>query len=361
MSTLYIGYARLLCQCLTRAGINVTSLFGRAQVEALWRLPGWARMPVAAWHEMVDCAQCELPATDVALEMAAFITPMDMGSVGFMAMACGDLLESAQAFARFFPLLNDAYALSVAMEDGRLTTRMVPLHAQRSHHLERLTLGALCWHSRWLARRMDLCFDVCLPSPSPGERRVRQFAETFGGDLRFDAEVAALRCPEGAGRLTVSRDGAGVRALLGSQLSADMADLETASAGLLMDVERAVVAMLAQGEVRIEEVAAALGMSVRTLQHRLQAQGLAFRAVLDRIRRGQALALIAQGEVALVDVATILGFSSQSSFARAFQRWTRTSPGAYRNRCLRSRAEGGRSACERATSPTMDQGVNRND
>ncbi|MGC4059815.1 MAG: AraC family transcriptional regulator [Aquabacterium sp.] len=50
----------------------------------------------------------------------------------------------------------------------------------------------------------------------------------------------------------------------------------------------------------------------------------------DRVRHALALGYLGDKSVPLTDVADMLGFSSQSSFIRAFKRWTNVSPGEYR-------------------------------
>jgi AraC-like DNA-binding protein len=78
-------------------------------------------------------------------------------------------------------------------------------------------------------------------------------------------------------------------------------------------------------------VAAMLGMTVRTLQRRLVAEGDSFRAAMDDARRERALALMRAGE-GTKRIADRTGFAEVRSFYRAFHRWTGFSPEAYRCR-----------------------------
>jgi AraC-like DNA-binding protein len=52
--------------------------------------------------------------------------------------------------------------------------------------------------------------------------------------------------------------------------------------------------------------------------------------VLDEVRRDLALRYLGDPALTLADVAYMLGFSDQTTFHRAFVRWTGRPPGSYR-------------------------------
>ena len=79
-----------------------------------------------------------------------------------------------------------------------------------------------------------------------------------------------------------------------------------------------------------ESVARSLNMSVRTLQRKLVDDGTTFRAVSDAVRWQLAEDYLNDPKVSIAEVAFLLGFSDQSSFNRAFRRWTGKSPGRWR-------------------------------
>lgn len=80
------------------------------------------------------------------------------------------------------------------------------------------------------------------------------------------------------------------------------------------------------GDARsLARAAAALGMSSRTLQRRLQQEGTTFRAVLDAIGLERAR-LLQSGVTTARALAASLGFSEAAAFHRAFKRWTGTTP-----------------------------------
>lgn len=105
---------------------------------------------------------------------------------------------------------------------------------------------------------------------------------------------------------------------------------EEASARSFVLRVRAAVAHLGFARSGISAaVAREAGVSLRTLQRRLQAMSCSVSKLRNEVFREIAEKML--GEGAPVDeVVARLGFSSRSSFHRAFRRWTGTTPGAFR-------------------------------
>ncbi|GGP79414.1 AraC family transcriptional regulator [Streptomyces melanogenes] len=80
----------------------------------------------------------------------------------------------------------------------------------------------------------------------------------------------------------------------------------------------------------LDETAARLALSPATLRRRLQHEGTSFQQLKDAVRRDAAIAGLAEGREPIAELAARLGFSEDTSFHRAFRRWTGTTPGAYR-------------------------------
>ncbi|MCY1450977.1 HTH-type transcriptional regulator VirS [compost metagenome] len=90
--------------------------------------------------------------------------------------------------------------------------------------------------------------------------------------------------------------------------------------------------LLPQGEPKREVVASSMHLSQRTLQRRLQEEGVSFQQLLDDTRRELAEQYLAQPNLTLLEIAYLLGFADPSNFFRAFRRWFDSTPGEYRAR-----------------------------
>jgi AraC-like DNA-binding protein len=95
-------------------------------------------------------------------------------------------------------------------------------------------------------------------------------------------------------------------------------------------VEALIDRQLAAGGCNIALVASQMGLHKRTLQRRLEDQGLHFEDIIDGLRRDRANALLPHEAIPLTQVGELLGYSEQSSFNRACHRWFGRTPQAVR-------------------------------
>ena len=119
---------------------------------------------------------------------------------------------------------------------------------------------------------------------------------------------------------------------LPSSASPELQDPEKPSPGTTI-ADRLILCLesyLPQGHPNIRLAADLANMSVRGLQRRLAASGTTHELIVDTVRCRTALRLLAAGETNLSEIAHTLGYSEQSSFNRAFLRWTGKSPNTWR-------------------------------
>jgi AraC-like DNA-binding protein len=95
-------------------------------------------------------------------------------------------------------------------------------------------------------------------------------------------------------------------------------------------LQQLVQALLPYGCADITLVAAAAGLSVRTLQRHLAEAGLTYSKLVAQVRFNRAVALLQQPDVKLIEIATELGYTDPANFTRAFKRWAGLSPREYR-------------------------------
>lgn len=88
---------------------------------------------------------------------------------------------------------------------------------------------------------------------------------------------------------------------------------------------------LPAGRTTLDEVAARLEISGRTLQRRLSHIGSSFQPLLDEVRLELADHYLGTGRTPVEDIAFLVGYANAPSFFRAFQAWTNMTPEAYRD------------------------------
>jgi AraC-like DNA-binding protein len=98
-------------------------------------------------------------------------------------------------------------------------------------------------------------------------------------------------------------------------------------------------------------------MSPRTLQRRLAGERTSYQALVREVREDLARAYLAESRLAISEIAFVLSFSDVSTFHRAFRRWTRQTPLAYRRRAgtARGAARNGRGGAHGQDSGVLGQ------
>lgn len=99
---------------------------------------------------------------------------------------------------------------------------------------------------------------------------------------------------------------------------------------LVEQTRRILQRRIADPEFGIPETAAALGMSVRTLQSGLRNAGTNLSDTRQDIRRMLATEWLQTTDMKIAEIAASLGYTSSSNFTRAFRAWTGQSPGEFR-------------------------------
>ena len=176
--------------------------------------------------------------------------------------------------------------------------------------------------------------EIGLPYPEPEPAIRVAHAQVFGPAVvygvpaaygRFDAALLDRPVPNADGSMlkVLQRH---ADELLAARLR------ETSEPRIVSDVRREVAAQLANDRARVDDVAAALALSTRTLQRKLAEAGTNFQAVHDAARQALAEELLRDSRLNLTDVAFMLGYREQSSFNRACRDWFGNTPARTRER-----------------------------
>lgn len=114
------------------------------------------------------------------------------------------------------------------------------------------------------------------------------------------------------------------------ELRQRLADLD-ASVTTARRVHAALLEGLPSGLVTMEAIAKKLGVSKRTLQRRIEAEGTSYQQVLQETREALARHYLERTALPTAEISFLLGFDEPNSFYRAFRTWTGTTPDAVRH------------------------------
>ena len=96
---------------------------------------------------------------------------------------------------------------------------------------------------------------------------------------------------------------------------------------------RSTMAGLLEGNrITLEKVAASNNMTSRQLRYQLRLAGKTFKEILDDLKHELATRLLIKTNESINEIIYLTGFSEPSTFYRAFDRWEKMTPIAYRNK-----------------------------
>jgi AraC-like DNA-binding protein len=330
----HVVLCRAVLGYLQQQGADPSALY---PAETLHRLQDTtASVPLDEWHALLDRAEAHLGDTDVALKAADFVEPWQGGVFGFALMTSPSISAVGDVLVRCQRLLTDAYQVRAHVDEQRFELRLEPSTDVASPRLAQLLVGTWASRARWLTGIATLRFDASFMGPAP--HSLAACERSFGGRVAFEQPFTAMWGSAEYLALPVMQRDAHVNGLLCQQAAAEAQRLGGGSTDLLRRLRRQMHVRLGCGGLSLEELAADLDIAPRTLQVRLEAQGLTYRCVLDRVRESRARQYLAEERLSLTEIALATGFANQSAFQHAFKRWTGLTPGQWRRQCAETRS-----------------------
>lgn len=290
-----------------------------------------ARLTEAECAGLFDRAAELLRDDALGLHVGETIRPGHYGVLGYVAMNCGTLGEALSRLNRYQALVLDIGPMGVQMKAGEVRLSWNPDSERPFRQLAEFNLAGLVTFARWISGRASaprrLEFNYAAPANLSEHQRI------FGCELVFDQPHYAIVLPDDWLRQPLIQPDPAMRELMLRLAEKQMLGLSRGDDALAKT--RSLIAKhLSEGELTLEQLAAQLDMSARTLQRKLKDAGLGYTQLVDSVRQELAERYLADPKLDLNDLAFLLGFSEQSAFQRAFKRWMGESPGAYRRRLV---------------------------
>lgn len=247
--------------------------------------------------------------------------------VEYLAGASATVGEAIQRLARFIGIIARQVSLKT-VEDahgGRLLPTMPAGGAVPALYVD-FTFAAVLGRMRHFRPSFTIA-RVDLRQTRPAD--AAPYADLFGLDVRFGAAVDQLCIARDEWDAALPTHDPSLAQVLETHARIRLERVGRTPAALGAEVRDALIRSLPNGAC-IDDVARALHVSVRTLQRRLSDAGSSYREALDAVRSDLARQYLLDQRVAIAEVALLLGFADQSSFHRAFERWTGAAPGRWR-------------------------------
>jgi len=309
-----VHYAQAILQAAERLALPLPAELRQLGQEA--RIP-LARQD-ALWEAFCDAAQD--PLIGLRLGNALQVGHLDM--VGALLMSCETLGEALEALLEYYPIVGEGGEFVPRDEGGQLCLAYQPHYQTRREERVEAVLGSLVHLSHWITgdriQPLELRFEHAARADEA------RYIELLGCPLQFAAGENGLLFDRADLAVPLIQANAPMREHLRGLANSLLERLGQQS--LAVRVQQQLRAQPRWGKERIAEQ---LELSGRHLNRKLAEEGTSFKLLRDQVLYQMAEQLL-RDSPRLAEVAERLGFSDESAFAKAFRRWSGTTPGQFR-------------------------------
>ncbi len=326
--TVLSSWTQVLVAALNEWGLDVDPLLVAAGIDPASVSEPGRRFPLEATTRLWQIAVEETREESLGLWVSKFSNHTTFHALGYAFMASRSLRDAMERVVRFNATVSDVAEVSFMHRDGTsvLSWYLQPGTQQPATEAMEAVIAAILRACRRLKGAQFSPERVRLTRPEPGNPQ--PFYDFFRCPLEFnhpgyelEFRTAELEQPLAGGNEELARSNDKV-------VENYLARLEIGSVATRL---RTLLATELPSGVRShDDYAGILGMSGRSLQRKLSAEGTSFNQVLSETRCDLARSYLSEPVgPSLAEVAFLLGFSDSSSFSRAFHRWTGVSPSAF--------------------------------
>ncbi len=344
--------SRLAYERGRQEGIDVSSLLQKSGLTARAIENKEAQLAVRNQIKFLELVANAIHDRILGFHLAYAYDPREIGLLYYVAASAETLLESLLRAERYSAVVNDGITLTV--QKGPL------LHA-------RFQYSGIARHTDthqiefWMASLIRICRKltdrdlkpIYVRIMRPRTEEIREIEKLIDSEIEMGADVDEIVFPADSWDYPILTADPYLNRLCVHCAEEVLVRLRTKASPLKVRVENAIAALLPHRQMRLDEVAAKLGMSSKTLARRLASEGYSFGEILSGLRSALAHRYLADRGLQISEIAWLLGYSEIGAFTRAFQRWTGTNPRA-------ARAKQQRSGSRARLAQKSDAGIGKN-
>ncbi|WP_374528184.1 AraC family transcriptional regulator [Novosphingobium sp.] len=272
-------------------------------------------IPARAAIRLLERSAAVTGCMTLGLRMAEGRALANLGATSLLIAHQPTLRHALTALREFRARINSTLVLHVEEIDDDAILRedfalRLPEPSRQSSDLALGVLMRLCsevLEPGWAPRL------VCFSHQGPPAADLPIFARVFRCPVQFDSELnglilrqADLDRPNQRADDQLARH---ARSLLDTVMS-------PAERTAIQDVDQLIRLLMPAGRASIQNCAASMGVTVRTLQRMLDADGTSFSVLLNEARMQLATQYLANPRMRITDIAEMLGYSSIGAFSR---------------------------------------------
>lgn len=308
------GYQRVA----DRLGLNTKLLLRAAGVTPALLADPEQFVPAPPLVDMLDESARQAGCATFGLRMAMERTLSDMGLVSVLLALQPNFGALLETVARYRNSIVPIVGLR-AERHGEIAVVHLDLNLPTEKprwQVDDLLVGAFVGMGRALLGQdwHPECTFFCHAEPAPADRPL--YATLFGSDLQFNADFNGFTLK--LSDLQRSRESADPGLAVHATTLIDHV-IRPSEQTLAQRVEEAISFLLGSSRATVEDAAHVLGLHPRTLQRRLEKEGVTFRHLVHDTRLRLASRFLANPGLSIAQVSDALGYSSSGAFSRWYR------------------------------------------
>jgi len=287
-----------------------------------------ARIPIATYLQIQDEAALFLQDPYFGLHVGEFAEAGSWSILGYMMMNCKNVGEAFEKSVRYARIIGNLIEVKMERQprESKLIFFTAPHAPEMSRHCFDTSFSTtICMMRNFTGldmRPLDVSFIYAEPKSRSEYDRIFQCPIRFGQrENSFTVDTDIFDTP-----------------ILMANLGL-LEHFEKYARDLLAEfdrrneytraVTRIIIVRLDDEALSIEKVAREMSIGVRTLQKRLEEEGVVFSDLLRDVRHSLAKKYLREN-YSVEQITYLLGFSEPSAFRRAFKKWSGVTPKEYR-------------------------------
>ncbi|MGY8828057.1 MAG: AraC family transcriptional regulator [Pseudomonadales bacterium] len=332
-SSVSVAYLQGLLDYLARQGVDSAELLERVQLSPQILAQRDQRISASTYLELLGHGVRLTGDEQLGLHLGEAVRPGYYGVLGYLIMSCATLADALHRQARYAALVGNLGQVDLADEPPRpglepqVAHSWQPLLPQQKRQLSEETLAGWVTFGHWISGLDIPPTEVRFQHSAPVD--TSEYQRIFRCPVLFDQADNALVFPKRLLATPLGQADAQVRLMLDAYADRLLGEIQQGHS--VLDRARLELSrQLPEVGADLQQIAARLALSPRTLQRRLREAGLSFNQLVDETRQQLVLHYLRDPALELAEIAFLVGFSEPGSLARAFRRWTGQSPGEYR-------------------------------
>lgn len=336
-SSVSVAYLQGLLDHLERQGFDSSTLLARVHLTPQILSQRDQRIAASVYLDLLALGVQLTGDEHLGLHLGEAVRPGYYGVLGYLIMSCATLSDALHRQARYAALVGNLLHIDLADEPPRegheplVAHSCRPLVDQQQRQLCEETLAAWVTFGRWISGLNVPPSEVRFQHAAPAD--TSEHARIFRCPVLFEQADNALVFPKRLLTTPLGQADAQVRLMLDAYAERQLGEIRLGQS-LLERARLELSRQLPQTGADLQQIAARLALSPRTLQRRLREAGLSFNQLVDETRQQLVLHYLRDPALELAEIAFLVGFSEPASLARAFRRWTGQSPGEYRRHLM---------------------------